>query len=397
MLHEHKRLLRATLLVAGTTIGGGMLALPVLTSPGGFIPALVMYVLCWAIMVCTGLLALEAYLWMDGDPNLISMAEKTLGRWGKVYTWCLYIFLFYCLTLAYTVGCGKLVVDFLDGSIDHWMGNLIFIGIFFPLVFAGARLIGRLNTPLMAGLIFFYCAFVILGLPYVRVENLTRVDWLQSLKAMPVAFTAFGFHGIIPTLGRYLHKDANHARTAIVIGSLIPLLCYVIWEWLILGIVPTEGPGGLLEAISKDMTAVEPLKAVIQNPLIYTVGQFFAFFALVTSFLGVTLGLRDFLADGLTIEKDVKGRFVICLLIFLPVLLLSFSNPAIFLKALDYGGGLGAALLLGLLPIMMVWSGRYYHKFPQQSVALRGGRAILVILISLITVELVIEAIHLMG
>ncbi|MES2272690.1 MAG: aromatic amino acid transport family protein, partial [Chlamydiota bacterium] len=48
-----------TLLVAGTSIGAGMLALPVVTASGGFLPALFVYFLCWLFMTCTGLLLLE--------------------------------------------------------------------------------------------------------------------------------------------------------------------------------------------------------------------------------------------------------------------------------------------------------------------------------------------------
>ena len=68
------------LLVAGTSIGGGMLALPVLTSLGGFIPSLFIYLCCWLFMTCTGLLFLEVSLWMHAEANIVSMADRTLGR-----------------------------------------------------------------------------------------------------------------------------------------------------------------------------------------------------------------------------------------------------------------------------------------------------------------------------
>src|SRR5690348_7302081 len=96
------------LLVAGTSIGAGMLALPVVTALGGFFPSLFVYVLCWLFMTCTGLLMLEICLLMPPGANLVSMAQKYLGRFGEVLAWVLYLFLFYCLSVAYVSGGGSL-------------------------------------------------------------------------------------------------------------------------------------------------------------------------------------------------------------------------------------------------------------------------------------------------
>lgn len=389
-------LTKGILLIAGTTIGGGMLALPVLTSLTGFFPSLVVYLLCWLFMTCTGLLLLEICFWMEKDANIVSMAERTLGWGGKWAAWVLYLFLFYCLTLAYVVGCGDLVKEILQNTIPEWAGSLIFVALFAPLVFAGARVASRINVVLMLGLALSYLAFVFLGYKHVKPELLLYRDWSLALFAFPIAFTAFAYQGIIPTLVNYMHRDVKLTRMAIVIGSFIPLVIYVVWQGLILGIVPTYGPGGLVDALHNGDNAVQPLKNFINNPNVYIVGQFFAFFALVTSFLGVTLGLLDFLADGLNIKKTFFGKVLLCLLIFIPPLLFSFTYPGIFLMALDYAGGFGVALLLGLLPILMVWSGRYRMKL-ESVYALPGGRPLLVILILFVIFELVCQSSLLLG
>jgi tyrosine-specific transport protein len=383
-------LLGGVLLVAGTSIGGGMLALPVLTSLGGFIPSLVIYFFCWLFMACTGLLFLEISSWMKKEANIVSMAEMTLGKAGKIAAWCLYLFLFYCLTLAYVVGCGDLVSQLFQEHISEWVGSLIFVGLFGPFVYAGARLVGKLNIYLMIGLGFFYFAFVILGYQYVNSSHLSYRNWTLSLMALPISFTAFAYQGIIPTLVSYLDHDIRRTRLVIIIGSFLPLIAYIIWQWLILGIVPTHGSGGLAEALEQGENAVYPLKNFLQNPWIYVIGQCFAFFALVTSFFGVTLGLLDFLADALKVEKDTQGKLWLCTAIFLPPLVIAFIYPHIFLTALDYAGGFGCALLLGLLPILMVWSGRYSLGL-KSDYAFPGGRIVLVLLILFVVFELACE------
>ncbi len=387
---------KGSLLIAGTTIGAGMLGMPVVTSLGGFLPSMAIFFLTWLFMCATGLMLLEVCLWMEGDTNLISMTRKTLGPWGEVFAWLVYVFFFSCLTLAYVVACGKLISALLAHVLPQWTGSILFLMIFGPMVYVGARLIGRINIWLMAGLVITFCLFVFIGSPYVNIVHLKTQNWLLSFKVLPVAFAAFGFQGTVPTLSRYLDYDKFRSRQAIIIGSFAAFFAYVIWHWLILGIIPTEGPGGLADALQNNDTVVEPLKHFLGNPMVPVIAEFFAFFALVTSFLGVTLGLRDFLADGLGIDKTAKGRLFLCLLIFVPVLIVAEAYPKIFLDALGIAGGYGGALLLGLLPILMVWSGRYHLGLPDQKV-LPLNRPLLSVMILFVLLELTLETLHLIG
>ncbi len=381
-----------TLLVAGTTIGGGMLALPVLTSLGGFVPSLVIYFCCWAFMAGTGLLFLEVSQWTKQESNIVTMAHKTLGTPGKIAAWILYLFLFYCLTLAYVVGCGDMVSKSLSGSIPTSAGSFIFVAFFAPFVFLGTKVVGKLNIYLVAALGFFYFAFVFLGFRFIKFELLSYSNWSLSLKALPIAFTAFAYQGIIPSLLHYMDNDQLKVRKAIIIGSFIPLFAYTIWQGLILGIVPTYGMGGLAQALENGDNAVYPLKNFIQSSWVYPIGQSFAFFALLTSFLGVTLGLLDFLADGLQIKKTKTNRLFLCCLIFVPTLFIGFLQPGLFLQALDYAGGFGCSLLLGLLPILMVWRGRYYLGF-KSTYTVPGGKILLILMFLFVSFELVFEII----
>ena len=356
-MSQQNSILKASLLVAGTTIGGGMLALPVMTGLGGFFPSLVIYVLCWAFMFGTGLLFLEVSQWVDKNANLVTMAEATLGLPGKIAAWALYLFLFYCLTLAYVVGCGELLASWIP-ALPQSYGPWLFTALAAPLVFLGAKVVGKLNVWLMLGLGLSFFLFVVLGASYVRVELLSYMNWRGSLIALPICFTSFAYQGIIPTLIEYMHHDIRRARMSIFIGTLIPLGAYIVWQWLILGIIPS---GELVEAMNLGQNAVQPLSGVLNNPLVYSLGHAFAFFALVTSFFGVTLGLVDFLADGLAWEKTSKNKLLLCVGIFVPVLLIQSFNPHVFLTALELAGGIGCATLLGLMPILMVISGRYWQ------------------------------------
>ena len=77
-----KSLISAILLIAGTSIGAGMLALPVSTAQLGFPSAVALMIISWYIMYISALLMLEANLNFAPGANIISMADSYLGLFG---------------------------------------------------------------------------------------------------------------------------------------------------------------------------------------------------------------------------------------------------------------------------------------------------------------------------
>lgn len=381
-----KHIIGGTLLVAGTSIGAGMLALPVLTAAGGFIPAFFIYLLCWIFMTCTGLLFLELCLKLPPDANIITMASTYLGRFGKIFAWILYLFLFYCLSVAYVSGGGGLLQTW--SGFPIWSCQLFFVALLGGCVYVGARMVDRLNIILMAGLILTYLAFVIFGLPYVKLTHLQTSNWNASFLSLPIVFTAFSYQGVIPSLTAYLKRDARKVRISIIAGTSIAFFIYFLWEFLILGIVPVEK---LNQASVLGQSAVIPLKDHIGTSTIVSIGQVFSFFAIATSFLGVTLGLMDFLADGFSLPKKGIRKAFLALLTFIPPLTVSLVNPKLFIVALVFAGGVGCALLLGFLPTLMAWVARYRNEGHGGPIQLKGGKLLLSLLFFFVFIELLIE------
>jgi tyrosine-specific transport protein len=217
------------------------------------------------------------------------------------------------------------------------------------------------------------------------------MNWIKGTFALPVIFTSFSYQGVIPSLTAYMNRNAKMVRLSILFGTAIPFTVYVIWECLTLGIIPAFGPGSLTEAYNQGQSAIYPLKNYLNETFIYSVSRFFAFFALTTSFLGVTLGLLDFLSDSLQLEKKGFKKFLLCAIIFIPPIIVSLLNPKIFISALKYAGGIGCALLLGLLPVIMVWLGRYKKRYPLLTKQLPGGKFLLSSLLGFVIFELIIE------
>lgn len=380
------------LLVAGTAIGAGMLALPVVTSLAGFLPSALFFLICWIFMAGTGLLMFEICLWLPKDANLVSMSSHLLGRKGKAISWALYLFLFYCLEVAYISGGGGFINSLFSGALPSGAAIGIFILLFAPIVFLGAKAVDRVNWVLMLGLVGAYLTFLLLGFKEIKLPIAEHRNWLEGLWALPIIFTSFSYQGIVPSLSSYLDRNAQKMRFSILVGTAVPLIIYVLWEWFILGIVPVKGEFGLLAAREAGHTSVEPLRHFVHSAYLFAIGQAFAFFALTTSFLGVSLGLLDFLSDGLNAKKTHRNRLGMCVLVFVPPILIALIKPQVFITALIYAGGIGCALLLGLLPIVLVWVGRYRRRYLETTPAqLPGGKPLLIAMVAFIALELIVE------
>lgn len=363
-----------------------MLGLPVLTATAGFQPSMIMLVLCWLFMMVTGLLLLEVNLWYDDEVSIVSMAERTLGTPGKVVSWLVYLFLFYSLMVAFVAGSGaffaEIVNDGFGFSIPRWVGNFGFAGLFAVIVYFGTGSVDWVNRLLMAGLIGAYFLMVGAGSGHVRAEYLAHHSWSAALFVIPAMVTSFGYHNLIPSLTYYLGKNRARLRTAVIVGSSIPLLVYVVWQWLLLGMVPLEGEGGLREALEQGEMATQALRRAVGAAWIVDIAEAFSFFAIVTSYLGVALSFVDFLADGLRVKKTPQSRVMLCGMVLAPPLVMALANPGIFLVALTYAGGFGAVVLFGILPALMVWRGR--EGIGQgQARLVPGGRVTLAIIVTI--------------
>src|SRR5690242_9244305 len=104
------KVLGAILLVAGTAIGGGMLALPVITGIYGFFSAIMLMLGAWLVNTYIAFLLLEANLWLEPGSSITSMAKATLGRIGVVIAWASSILFLYTLLVAYISGISEIIL-----------------------------------------------------------------------------------------------------------------------------------------------------------------------------------------------------------------------------------------------------------------------------------------------
>lgn len=355
------------LLIVGTSIGGGMLALPVANAATGFWASSGFLILCWALMTLGALFILEANLYLPPGKNMVSMAQATLGIPGLVTTWISYILLLYTLLAAYISGGADVFGSLLAKtglSISPWLSSGLFTLLFGLIVYGGIRSVDLVNRGLMFGKLAIYVILVLLIAPWVDASHFKSGDYRQISSTMMILITSFGYAIIIPNLREYFNDDIPLLRKVILAGSLIPLVCYLAWDAVIMGSLASEGHNGLAALINSEHTTsslADILSSTINSPLISRLFNSFTSICMLTAFLGVSLCLMSFLADGLRIEKNKQTGPWLFLLTFLPPLLIVIYFPGAYIHALNYAGVLCVILLL-ILPALMIFYGRSRFK-----------------------------------
>jgi tyrosine-specific transport protein len=391
------KLIGGILLIVGTSIGGGMLALPIATAQFGFITAMLLLFLCWIVMTSSALLLLEINLWHPTNSNLITMAKTTLGHCGQIITWICYLLLLYALLAAYISGGSDFLQHLLASfhlKTSREIAACLFTGLLSLIVYKGIQSVDYLNRGLMFSKLVTTGLLVIFIFPFISIDYLLapiNLHYLADITSgVTVIITSFGFAVIVPSLRSYFKNDKQQLRKAILIGSLIPLFCYILWELVIMGVIPYQGQLSLMAMTHSSHSTsdlIQALSQLLHNPLINFLAKAFTTICLATSFLGVSLSLFDFLSDGLAIKKKSLNALILYVITFLPPLLVANHYPNAFIKALSYAGVLCAILLIGL-PAMMTWRGRYIKKCVS-GYQVAGGKLLLIALLS-VTFALII-------
>nr|WP_284498403.1 aromatic amino acid transport family protein [Legionella maioricensis] len=375
-----------------------MLALPVSTAEVGFGNSLFFLFFCWLVMTAGALLVLEVNLRLPPGSNMISMAKSTLGLPGQIIAWITYLFLLYTLLAAYISGGSDVfsgILHRMNIDLPNWITSVIFTALFSFVVYKGIRSVDYVNRGLMFGKLGVYVLLVAIISPHVSPIGLVGGSARAFTGTLMILITSFGFASIVPSLRDYFDNDIRTLRRVILFGSLIPLFCYIVWDAVIMGVVSREGTNGLIALMNSEHATSGLTEALNQSVQSQWISGFFGFFTsicMVTAFLGVSLGLFDFLADGLKLKKSGnEGKYTLALT-FLPPLAVVLINPGIYLHALSYAG-ICCVILLLLLPAIMAWKGRKTCVLaPSESHMVPGGTPSLG-LIGFIAVGLLIVAI----
>ncbi|PWU16510.1 MAG: tyrosine transporter [Chlamydiae bacterium] len=385
------------LLIAGSCIGAGMLALPIVTGMAGFLCSTILFFLTWGFMTSTALLLVETNGWFHEQINFLSLLDRTIGKSFKALGWIAYLFLFYALLVAYISGTGTLFASFFCSffnlQIPDWVGSVALIVLFGWVVYLGTRSVDLCNRFLMLIKVIFFGLLVLLSITYVDPQLLLYENFMYAPKSFPLLVIAFGFHNMVPSLTNYMKGDLKRVRLSIVMGSLMAFAIYLIWGFIVLGILPLDQ---IMESLQTGKDSSQALSLFLNLTQIKIWAGGLAFFAILTSFFSQALSLVHFLADGFKVKHKKHESLGLCLLTFCPPLLFALCYPQLFFKALNFAGGICAVILFGILPVTMVWIGRY-HKSMKGDYRFPFGKLSLVLIFTVAVSILFLQIADMLG
>lgn len=369
------KILGSALMIAGTTIGAGMLAMPLTSAGIGFGATLALLVGLWALLTYTGLLFMEVYQTAKAqDVGVATLAEQYFGLTGRFLATFSLLVLLYALLAAYITGGGSLLSGVLPdfGESTQKIGIILFTLILGAFVVVGIQGVDGLTRVLFIGKIIAFVFVILMMLPKAQLENLTAVplDNLLIVSAVPIFFTSFGFHVIMGSINHYLNAEMKKIRAAILIGTLIPLVAYVLWQLATHGVL---SQGEFVQLLQQDPTLNGLVKATSQitgSTVLGEMVRIFSALALITSFLGVAMGIFEGVGDLLKRVNLPNNRLILTPLTFIPPLVFALFYPNGFIAALGYAGLLFAFYGL-ILPIGLAWKARQQH--PNLPYRVAGG------------------------
>lgn len=385
-MKKQSSLLGGAMIIAGTVIGAGMLANPTSMSGVWFVGSILILIYTWFCMTTSGLMILEANLHYPNGSSFDTIVKDLLGGGWNLFNGLSIAFVLYILTYAYITSGGGITEGFINQllsseqsavQIGRVSGSIIFCLVLAVFVWFSTKVVGRISAVLIAGMVvaFLLSTAGLMGSVKADVLFNTIAEGEQSylpyaLVAFPVCLVSFGFHGNVPGLVTHYNRDGNKVMKAVFAGSGLALVIYILWQLAVQGNLPRSEFAPVIAKDGDVVTLLAALSKYIQTDYIGTALQFFAYFAIVSSFLGVTLGLFDYIADLCRFDNSAAGRTKSALLTFLPPLVLSLQFPYGFVSAIGYAG-LAATIWAAIVPALLAKASR--TKFPERSYTVYGG------------------------
>ncbi|UOP04932.1 aromatic amino acid transporter [Conchiformibius kuhniae] len=363
MMHKQASLLGGAMIIAGTVIGAGMLANPTATAGVWFAGSLLVLLYTWFSMLSSGLMILEVNTHYPQGANFDTMVKDLLGRGWNVVNGLSVAFVLYLLTYAYIFVGGGLTARAL-GDAPLPVGQVVFFVLFASCVWLSTRWIDRLTSVLIGGMVVAFLwanggllASAQVSVLFDRAAPEGTSYWIYLGAALPVCLASFGFHGNVSSLFQYFGGNARKVARALQIGTLLALAVYVLWQAAVQGNLPRNAFAPVIAADGDVQVLIAELSKFAATGNMAWILSFFSYMAIASSFLGVTLGLFDYIADLFGFDGSRAGRAKTAAITFLPPFVACLLFPTGFVKYIGYVG-LAATVWTALVPALLLRASR---------------------------------------
>ncbi|MDR0418302.1 MAG: hypothetical protein LBH08_02615 [Puniceicoccales bacterium] len=362
--------LGAIFIVAGTAIGGGMIALPIMIAKLGIVLGTVLMLFIWVVAYYTAIINIELILRAGKGLSIGQLGALFSGKIASLIGVGSLKLLMFSLMSVYIYGLTSLCQEILNLNKEYFAVVALFVSLCTALVlFLPIRFLDYVNRILFMGALVF---IGILILTLVSSINGKRIPFFVGKYGefsswsvvIPVVFTSFGFQVVFHTLSNYCDRNKKVLNKVFFWGSLIPAIVYIIWSYVILCAIYNydldfytsivDGKVDIGELV-KTLGMISGLKTI--QVMVWII----SFLAIATSALGVGMGLCDSIESYMKIKNKHSKWISIAIAIGIPSVI-AIIVPSAFIVILGFAGMMLSVLAI-LLPIYILAVGKFENVY----------------------------------
>lgn len=331
----------------GTIIGAGVLGIPYAVAKVGFLYGFLLILGLGLAFLMLNLFMGEIVLRTKEQHQLTGYAEKYLGHWGKrLMAFSMLISIYGALT-AYLIGEGTTLYSiFKIGS--PLLFALLFFVVCVIIILWGVKATGRLELMLIFLLIIIVLATGVFSLHQLNLKDFGLHN--LALIAIPYGVIMFAYGGsvAIPEMQEELVRQKKKLKSAIILGSLIPIFIYILFTFIVMGLVNLPQ----FELLEPNQRIATIALSIYSHPLLGLFANIMAVLTMFTSFLSLGLALLEVYQYDYSISKITAS--VLTFSVPLVIILFELSS---FINILEITGSVAGGLI-GILIILMYWQAK---------------------------------------
>jgi tyrosine-specific transport protein len=333
-----KELILAIAVLMSTIIGAGIFGLPYAGAQSGFLIAAILLFVLTGIVTLLHLFYGKVIYHTEKSFQLTGYIGHYLGESAKKIIGIFVIIGFYGSLLVYMIIGG----DFLHIALSPFinLSSTLFSLIMFVVgsiaIYFGLKLVSKWDLVINVILIMAIVILFIWGIGLIRLDNLKTIDLNKIITPYGAIFYSLIGIAALPQIKRiFSHNHEGQYRKAIIIGTIIPAIIYLIFMLIIVGInggkTPQEAVSGLNNYLGRGAILI---------------GSIFGFFMVMTSFFSLGIALKETYVYDYKMKKSVAWA----LTCFVPLILL-LSGMRNFIIIIEVMGAMigaveGTAIIL---------------------------------------------------
>ncbi len=346
----------AVAVLVGSTVGVGIYGMPFAFQKAGFGVGLLFLLGVVGLVLLSNLLYGEVVLRTHERHQFVGYVKKYLGPWAQK----LNLFLFWVAVYGALVGIIIISGDFLTNVLSPYFNfspfafSTIFLIAASILVLKGLKTVSRFDFFMMLLLGFIVLLIALLGVKHVDLANYTLSA--KDFWFLPFGVVLFAMNSMpgIPLVREALIGSENKLKKALVVGTIIPAVLYLIFTVFVVG-------------VSGDFTspdAISGLMGFLGSKIVFA-GSLFGFLTSSTIFLNLATSLKE------SLRQDFHfNHWWAWLLAILPPYLLFLSGIRNFIDIIGLVGGVAVSLEAILLVFVYISAKRNGDRIPEYSIRL---------------------------